>query len=292
MIIEKIFLFCQRLGYHITPNHFYFPIPDTSKLKDYLWLRHSELIGINMKDKKQLELLSVFTSKFKKEYDLFSKKKTSKRYEYYLDNEFFPCVDGEILYCIIRYFKPKKIFEIGSGFSTYLSAKAILKNREEDDSYDCKLVAIEPFPNETIKAGFPGLSKLIIKKVQDVPLSYFKKLESNDILFIDSSHVLKIGSDVQYEYLKILPRLNKGVIIHFHDIFLPAEYPKEWILREYRFWNEQYFLQTFLTFNYAFEVLWAVNYMNSKYPDKLEKAFNSYKKNISLPGSFWIKRIK
>lgn len=292
LIIKKTFSFWQRFGFHITPNHYYFPIPDTSKLKDYLWLSQSELIGINMNDKKQLELLSHFVSKFKNEYDTFPKNKTSTPYRYYVNNGAFESVDGEILYCMIRHFKPRKIFEIGSGNSTYLSAQAVLKNRKEDDSYECELVAIEPYPNKILKAGFPGLSKLIPKKVQDINLLEFKKLKENDILFIDSSHVVKIGGDVQYEYLEILPRLNKGVIVHAHDIFLPAEYPKEWVLKDCRFWTEQYLLQTFLTFNYAFEVLWAGSYMHLKYPDKLEKSFNSYKTNISLPGSFWMRRKK
>jgi hypothetical protein len=103
---------------------------------------------------------------------------------------------------------------------------------------------------------------LIIDKVQNVSLSEFNKLEKNDILLIDSSHVLKIGSDVQYEYLEILPRLKKGVIVHVHDIFSPSEYPREWVLEDYRFWNEQYLLCAFLSFNSAFEVLWAGSYMH------------------------------
>jgi len=133
---------------------------------------------------------------------------------------------------------------------------------------------------------------LIPKKVQDIPLSEFKKLSENDILFIDSSHVLKIGSDVQYLYLEVLPRLNKGVIVHAHDIFLPAEYPKEWVLKNYIFWNEQYLLQAFLAFNNSFEVLWAGSYMHLRHPDKLEEAFSSYKRDKIWPSSFWIRKIK
>jgi len=120
----------------------------------------------------------------------------------------------------------------------------------------------------------------------------FAKLKENDILFIDSSHVLKIGSDVQYEYLDILPRLSKGVIVHVHNIFLPAEYPKEWVLKDYTFWTEQYLLQAFLAFNDSFEVLWAGNYMHLKYPNELEDAFSSYKRDERLIGSFWMRKIK
>ena len=192
---------------------------------------------------------------------------------------------------MIRHFKPKRIFEIGSGNSTYLSAQAVLKDKE-DNGHKCELIAVEPYPNDVLKAGFPGLSELISTKIQDIPLSEFNKLKENDILFIDSSHVLKIGSDVQYEYLEILPRLNKGVIVHLHDIFLPAEYPREWVLKDYRFWTEQYLLQAFLAFNDNFEVLWAGSYIHLKHPDKLEAAFSSYKRDERLPGSFWIRKIK
>jgi len=289
---KLFFTLWEKLGFHITINDYYEPIPDTRTLKDDLWQKPSELVGIDMNEEGQINLLSMFSSKFKEEYESFPRNKTSIPYQYYVNNGAFESVDGEILYCMIRHFKPKKIFEIGSGNSTYLSAQAILKNEEEDNDYECELVAIEPYPNDILKAGFPGLSKLIPKKVQDIPLSEFKKLSENDILFIDSSHVLKIGSDVQYEYLEILPRLNKGVIVHAHDIFLPAEYPKEWILKDYRFWTEQYLLQAFLSFNDSFEVLWGGSYMHLRHPDKLEEAFSSYKRDERWPGSFWIRRIK
>lgn len=294
--LKYSFPFWQRLGIHITPNNFYQPVPDTRTLRDELWSNHSELVGVDINEKKQLELLSLFKSRFKREYDGFPENKTSIPYEYYVNNEWFESVDGEILYCMIRHYKPKRIFEIGSGYSTCLSAQAILKNKEEDEGYECELIAIEPYPNDVLRAGFPGLSKLIPKEVQSISLSEFKKLRDHDILFIDSSHVLKIGSDVQYEYLEILPRLNKGVIVHVHDIFLPAEYPRRYVLEDYRFWNEQYLLQAFLSFNNAFEVIWASSYMHLKYPERLKDAFTSYKRNDGrrpwIPHSFWMRKIR
>lgn len=292
IIFKKLFTLWERLGFHITSNHFYEPIPDTRTLKDDLWEKQSELVGIGMNEKSQIDLLSLFSSKFKKEYENFPRNETSILYQYYVDNRGFESVDGEILYCMIRHFKPKRFIEIGSGNSTYLSAQAILKNKEEDNAYECELVAIDPYPNDILKAGFPGLSKLVSKKVQDIPLSEFRKLRENDILFIDSSHVLKIGSDVQFEYLEILPRLHTGVVVHLHDIFLPAEYPKEWVLEKYIFWTEQYLLQAFLTFNDSFKILWAGSYMHLKHPDKLEASFSSYKRGERRPGSFWIRKIK
>lgn len=291
LFFQKMFPIWQKMGFHITPSYFYGPVPDTRTLKDELWKKKSELVGIDINEENQIELLSQFSSKFNVEYESFPRNKTSIPYQYYVNNSEFESVDGEILYCMIRSFKPNKIFEIGSGNSTYLSAQAILKN-QEDNGHECKLIVFDPYPNEVLKSGFPGLSELISTKIQDVPLSKFSELKENDILFIDSSHVLKIGSDVQYEYLEILPRLRKGVIVHSHDIFLPAEYPKEWVLKAYRFWTEQYLLHAFLAFNDSFKVLWAGSYMHLKHPDKLETAFNSYKRDERWPRSFWIRKTK
>ncbi len=287
--LEFSFPFWQWFGFHIVPNSYYQPIPDTRRLKGSLWTKINDNVGINMNIETQLKLLADF-ERFKPEYERFARHKTDIPHKYYIRNYTFEEVDAEILYCMIRYFKPKRIFEIGSGNSTYLSAEAVLKNREE--ASDCELVAIEPHPNRVLKNGFLGLARIMAVNVQDVPLEEFTKLEKNDFLFIDSSHVLSIGSDVQYEFLHIIPRLNKGVIIHFHDIYFPAEYPREYIFKKRWFWNEQYILQAFLSFNESFELLWAGSFMHLNYPDKLEAAFSSYRRNETWPGSFWIQKIK
>ena len=314
-----LFSLGQKLGRHITLNNYNSPIPDTNELTDNLWGK-KELKGINMNEQKQLALLSIF-AQFKNEYNEFYEDplvdKDSLLYKYLTNNTAFGGVDGDVLYCMIRYFKPNKIIEIGSGFSTYLMAHAILKNRQDDSTYDGELVVIDPYPNDIVRAGFPGLSRLIAQKVQDVPLSEFKQLTKNDILFIDSSHVLKIGSDVQYEYLEILPRLNSGVLTHMHDIFLPLEYPKTQVINLHIFWNEQYILQAFLSCNRCFEVLWGGTYMHLHHRDKLETTFNSYMlgyqhlvrnlhpknpeiweselvnmlESASVLGSFWIRKV-
>ncbi|MGH8628944.1 MAG: class I SAM-dependent methyltransferase [Gammaproteobacteria bacterium] len=292
---KLLFPFFERLGIHITRNYFSSPIPDTSTLADDLWHNHSELVGINLNVESQLALLSTFMSKYNSDYSALPlhRDDSLQPYDYYVKNGMYESVDGEILYCMIRHTRPQRIFEIGSGNSTYLSAKAILRNASEDACYKCELVAIEPYPNPVLKSGFPGLSKLLAVKVQDCPISEFQRLKENDILFIDSSHAVKIGSDVWYEYLEILPRLNKGVLIHIHDIFLPAEYAKEWVLKNFKFYNEQYLVQAFLTFNNAFEVLWMSHYMHLKHAEKLKEAFPSYSAAGRIPPvSLWIRKIR
>ncbi len=296
---KKCYRIFEQAGFHITPNHFYFPIPDSSTLKDELWEKDSDLIGVDMNTNLQLRFLHEVFPKFINEFDFpKAKSESMQNYDFYLKNSCFEAGDAEVLYSMIRHFKPKRIVEIGSGFSTFLSAKACLLNMEKE-GIESKLIAIEPYPNDTLKKGFPGLSALIQKPLEEVDLDLFRDLEANDILFIDSTHVLKIGGDVKYEYLEILPRLKNGVIVHCHDIFLPGEYPKNWVVDNHWFWTEQYLIQAFLAFNSAFEILWASQYMARRFADELTTVFPSYR-DISLnnaeathgigSGSLWIRR--
>jgi hypothetical protein len=286
---EPYFSIWEEKGIHITPVHYYQPIPDTRNLDDNLWVKGFDLIGIDMNDVDLINRLSMFASKYKSEYDLFPKKQTPIPYQFYVNNGRFESVDCELLYCMIRHFRPNTIIEIGSGNSTYLAAQTLLKN-EQEFGISANLIAVEPYPSDILKSGFPGLTQLVEQRVEDIDLSIFHNLKENDILFIDSSHVLKIGNDVQRIYLEILPKLTKGVLIHVHDIFFPSEYPKEIILKHYRFWTEQYLLQAFLSFNSAFEVLWASSYIHLNNPETLENAFSSYHKETRWPGSFWMRK--
>jgi hypothetical protein len=183
---------------------------------------------------------------------------------------------------MVRHFQPRLIIEVGSGFSSLLLGQAAAKNKSS------QLICIEPFPREFLRNGFIGLQSLIDKKVQDVDLEFFSQLESGDILFIDSSHTVKIGGDVNYLFLEVLPRLKPGVIVHVHDIFLPFDYPRAWVLDEFRFWTEQYLLQAFLTFNSEFEVLLANGYLHYYHRSDLKTAYPSL--TSWGGGSFWMRR--
>lgn len=288
---RKSFYLFERLGLHVVPNHFYQPIPDTRELTDAVFSRRTELTGIDMREEAQCRLLEEVAAAYKSEYDALPRGKTDVAHQFYLNNGTYESVDAEMLYSMVRHFKPRRMIEIGSGFSTYLAAQALQKNQAAD-GISCEFTAIEPYPNQVLAAGLPGLSRLVQDKVQTAKLAEFEALGENDILFIDSSHVLKIGSDVQYEYLEILPRIKKGVIVHIHDIFLPAEYPREWVFKHQRFWNEQYLLQAFLTFNDTFEVLFGGSFMHLQHADRLAKAIASYDREKVWPGNFWMRRIK
>src|SRR4029077_17078568 len=172
--------------------------------------------------------------------------------------------------------------EVGSGFSSLILGNAAARNDSSG------LICIEPFPRDFLRDGFPGLQSLIEKNVQNIGLEFFSQLDSRDILFIDSSHTVKIGGDVNYLFLEVLPRLKPGVIVHVHDIFLPRDYRRDWVMDEFRFWTEQYLLQAFLMFNSDFEVLMANSYLSHYYEEDLKATYPS------LPswdgGSFWMRR--
>jgi len=279
---REIFPVWERHGFHVTPVHFYQPIPDTRTLPETLWNRPSKLVGIDMNESVQLDLLRKHFPEFRDEYQQFPTEPTGEPTRFHLNNGLFDGMDALVAYCMIRHFQPRLIIEIGSGFSSFILGEAATKNTSS------ALICIEPFPRESLREGFPGLRSLIEKKAQDIDLELFSQLESGDILFIDSSHTVKIGGDVNYLFLEVLPRLKPGVIVHVHDIFLPFDYQRDWVIEEFRFWTEQYLLQAFLSFNSKFEVLMGNSYLAHYYMEDLKATFTN------SPwwggGSFWMRR--
>jgi predicted O-methyltransferase YrrM len=275
---RELFLNWERHGFHVTPVHFYEPIPDTQSLPETLWSQPSELVGIDMSDAKQLDLLRNQFPKFRSEYENISAEPAP--------GEVWPFSRTDVLvaYCMVRHFQPRRIIEVGSGFSSVVLGQAAAKNKSS------ALICIDPFPHEVVRETnrVPALQSLIEKKVQDVDLEFFSQLASGDILFIDSSHTVKAGGDVNHLFLEILPRLKPGVIVHVHDIFFPFDYRRDWMLEEFRFWTEQYLLQAFLIFNPEFEVLIANSYLNHYYAPDLKAVFPNLRRWIG--GSFWMQR--
>ena len=194
---------------------------------------------------------------------------------------------------MIRKYQPKKIIEIGSGASTLLSMNALQKNSEMNTNQGT-ITAIEPYPKEYLEKCLSDGNKLIKEKIENVPLSEFEQLEENDILFIDSSHTIKVNNDVLYEILEILPRLKKGVLIHIHDIFLPLPYPKKMVKDRHIFWTEQYLVQAFLAYNNFFEVIWSGAALKFYEPEKLKSSFrDQFTENPDfIPGSIWIRKCQ
>jgi hypothetical protein len=273
---RELFLNWESHGFHVTPVHFYEPIPNTQCLPETLWSQPSELPGINMNDSIQLELLQTHFTKFQDEYNNLPVEPPPGQ------KRPFRGVDALVAYCMVRHFQPELIAEVGSGWSSLVLSQAAAKNKNS------ALICIDPFPSDVLRKGFPALRSLIEKKIQDIDLKFFSQLGSGDVLFIDSSHTVKIGSDVNYLFLEVLPRLRPGVIVHVHDIFMPFEYRRDWVLDEFRFWTEQYILQAFLTFNSEFDVLLANSYLNHYHQQELKAAFRGL--SSWAGGSFWMRR--
>jgi hypothetical protein len=169
-----------------------------------------------------------------------------------------------------------------------VAVKAHQKNQEGDQTNKCQHICIEPYE-------MPWLEKLDVtvlrKKVEDVEKSLFSSLEKDDILFIDSSHIIRPQGDVLFEFLEILPILNSGVIIHVHDVFTPHDYPPEWIINNHTLWNEQYLLEAFLSNNSDFQIIGALNYLKHEFRREFDTACpNSGKAAEDEPGSFWLKK--
>ena len=261
---SSFFSIWERRGYHVTPVHFFQPLPDTASLKDSVWTTPDSLEGIDIREEDQVDLLDKMRQQFKPEYCDFPLLEATATHPFYLRKTAFGSVDAEMLYSLVRHIRPRKMIEIGSGWSTMISSLAIARNKAESPNYECRFVAIEPHPRPDLKSRCPHLTTLIDREVQEVSMEEFTSLEENDILFIDSSHISKVGSDVNFELLQIIPRLAPGVFVHIHDIFLPFEYPKKWHMEWRIFFNEQYLVRAFLTFNSSFRIIWAASYMHWK----------------------------
>jgi hypothetical protein len=270
---------------HVPFGHYYSPCPSMNDIKRKNFsCGIREISGIDLNTDEQMELLNSFDL-FYKEIPFNEQKTASMRY--YFKNGFYSYSDAVFLYCMIRHLKPKRLIEAGSGFSSSVS----LDTNELFMGNKILCTFIEPFPQRLkslLKGGEKDSVKIYETGLQEISLNIFRELEKDDILFIDSTHVSKCGSDVNYIIHEILPVLSEGVYIHFHDVFYPFEYPKEWFLGGYA-WNEQYILRAFLEYNERYKIVLFNTYLQKKYEDELRKRFPLIYKNTG--GSIWIKKI-
>lgn len=269
------------------PGHFYSPIPDLKEIQAReaeLWAPQKEMPAIDWNEAAQQAILQDVFSLYVRDIDFPIERPTDNRV-YYYQNDQFPVLDAEVLYCMLRHFRPTRMIEIGSGFSSLVTAEVNRTHLDNKLHFTC----IEPYPRQFLRDGIEGISELVIQKVQNIPPDYFSSLKEGDVLFIDSSHVSKVGSDVNYLFFEILPRLNKGVLVHIHDIFLPDDYPRKWVIEEGRHWNEQYLVRAFLEFNNAFEILWAAHFMAKNHEPEITRVFSRFPR-LGGGGSMWLRR--
>ena len=262
-------------------NHYYEPLFNFKQLKKKLY-KDRNLPGINFNLNRQLNNLSslVYTNELR---DL-NLKKNSPNFNFNIKNGFFEHGDAEIYYQLIRHIKPKNILEIGSGQSTLIALEAIKKNKNID-KINTKINCVEPYENTWLD-NFN--IKIIRKKIEDLNANYYLSLKSGDILFIDSSHMIRPQGDVLKIFFEIIPKLKKGVIIHIHDIFTPKDYPEKWLINEHRFWNEQYLVEALMMNKNKYEIYLMLNYLKNNAYKKLKEKCPYLKKKFE-PGSLYLK---
>tara|TARA_Y100000591_G_scaffold147391_1_gene126589 strand:- start:189 stop:1124 length:936 start_codon:yes stop_codon:yes gene_type:complete len=260
----------KKIGIFPLTSNYYEPSFNFDNLKKKLSDKRN-LPGINLDIQNQIKNL--------KRFDYTDE---LKNLNFNFENNFFEAGDAEIYYQMIRYFKPKKIIEIGSGHSSLLAKEAIKKNK--DDNFITNLICIEPYENKWLEKN--GV-QVIRKKVEDIDLNTLYDLDKNDILFIDSSHVIKPQGDILKIFLEVLPKLKTGVIIHIHDIFTPRDYPENWLKIENRFYNEQYLLEGMLDSSSRYSIMLSLNFLKHDFYKDLKNAC-PYLKEKSEPSSFYI----
>jgi Methyltransferase domain len=249
------------------PGHFYSPLPDLAQEAPRQQSAADTLQGIELNLEAQLRLVREL-SPIAARYDWPVHATPERRF--WSENQFYGACDASTLYAMTRHFGSQRLIEVGSGFSSAL----LLDANEFHDGPKCHLTFIEPFPderlNKLLKPGDRQSTRIIVDQVQNVGLELFRELKENDILLIDSSHVSKYHSDVNDLFFHILPALNRGVIIHIHDIFYPFEYPDHW-LKQGRAWNEAYLLRAFLMNNPQFEIVFFNDYLGQTQGEQLKQ---------------------
>jgi predicted O-methyltransferase YrrM len=279
-ISDRIFM---KLGILPVPDHYYQPLINPKKHLRRSLRDERVLPGIDLNVQEQLNLLSAFS--YNHELLKFPLNRAGEL-EFYYNNGSYCSGDAEYLYNMLRHFKPANIIEIGSGHSTLMARNAIEKNRSEVPAYNCMHICIEPYEQPWLeKTGV----KVIREKVENTDKALFAGLEKNDVLFIDSSHIIRPQGDVLFEYLELLPILKPGVLVHVHDIFTPRDYLDEWVYEQHYLWNEQYLLEAFLSMNTGFKVLGALNYLSHNHLEEFASKCPVFAKQQGRePGAFWM----
>ena len=278
----------MKVGVLPVIDHYYYPMINPKKYLQHSLRDDRPLPGIDLNDETQLSLLQQFN--YNDELSAFPYNSEGRKDKYFYNNGMFCQGDGEILYSMIRRFKPQRIIEVGSGYSTLMSLNAIAANKKETPSYNCELTCIEPYEISWLETLAVKLNRVPVEKIDP---AYFQQLEANDILFIDSSHMIRPQGDVLFEFLQLLPALKKGVIVHVHDIFTPKDYPDEWILESHKMWNEQYLLEALLSDNSGLEIISALNYLYHHHRDQLFAQCPVLKGNPDFePRSIWLRKNK
>lgn len=276
----------QAAPRYFPPGHFYSPYPDLADIRhrqEQIFSTDREICDVDLNEQEQLATLERIAEIYP---TIPFPRQHQADFRYHYENPAYSYGDAMVLHSMIRLVEPDRIIEVGSGYSS----AAILDTNDRffDGQIDCCFV--EPYPQLlkklTGKLGL-GTAEIVPKNLQNVDLSVFERLQAGDILVIDSTHVCKVNSDTNLLFFQVLPQLASGVVIHFHDIFYPFEYPKKWIY-EGRAWHEAYLLQAFLTNNDRYEIIYWQNMMMVKHRQYIEQRMPDFLKNGG--GNFWMRK--
>ncbi|MGH9112076.1 MAG: class I SAM-dependent methyltransferase [Acidimicrobiales bacterium] len=271
----------------VPPGHFYSPFPDLiefDKRAEQLLSVETRPEAIALREDEQLDLLHQLAEFLR---DVPFPVERTDDFRYYFDNPAYAWGDGLILHAMLRHVRPQRVVEVGSGYSSAM----VLDTTERWLSPDVELTFIEPYSEllrSLLRPGDDRRVKILEFAVQDVEPDVFAKLQAGDILFIDSTHVVKAGSDVNYLFFEVLPRLAAGVVVHIHDIFFPFEYPVPWV-HEGRAWQESYLLRAFLMYNPTFEITWFQHLMWSRHRPVVEGVVPDIARNPG--GNLWLRKV-
>jgi hypothetical protein len=267
-------------------GHFYSPIPSMDEVRadrDRIFAVPRDVPGVDLREDDQLQLMETFARDYYTSQPF--REAQTDGLTYYFNNDGFAHADAITLHCMLRYLRPKRLIEIGSGFSSCVTLDT---NRLFlDDAVRCTF--IDPYPGllRRLRSHDYGQLDVVPKRAQDVDVALFGELQSGDVLFIDSSHVVKVGSDVNHIVFNVLPSLAPGVRVHFHDVAYPFEYPEEWVLNG-RSWSEAYLLHAFLMFNAAYAIELFPSYLIRFHRDFFATTMPLYLRDPG--GSLWLTR--
>jgi hypothetical protein len=284
-----------RKGVLPLPVHYYSPVPDVDDLMDRdVWSKQSEMPGVTFDVPAQLAVLERLGGRFSAEC-LWPLTATGNAAEFHLANENFSFGCAAALHCMLRDLRPARVIEIGSGNSSKVIARALGLNMRES-SVRASYKVIDPYPDKALLSSLPWPCDCRSQRVERVELETFSELRDNDVLFIDSGHTVRIGSDVNFLFLEVIPRLAPGVVVHVHDINLPYEYDRPYVAGVEgtfrRLWTEAYLLQAFLAFNAEWEILLAMRYLQTAHPAEFRRAFPQFDASIHrlVSSSLWMRR--
>lgn len=282
----------QQRGYHLQRLDYYSPLNDIQFLTDNpdLWKDRALPAGIRWDLDKQLDFLGGIAGHAQELRDVPVERPAGTLKSYYWNNDFWRGIDAFVHYSLLRQVKPKRVVEIGCGWSSLLLMRA-LRSTEIQDGIRASVHQVEPYPRLDIINCLPDHWTLDETILQRADFASIEALREGDVLFYDGSHVARVASDVNWFFFEVLPRLAPGVFVHLHDIFWPADYPESWIFERGQTWNEQYLLQAFLMYNSEFRIVLANAALIKHYQSELWKMFSGIGDDLGGGGSVWLRRV-